>query len=215
MSNEFLDVYDDELNLIGKMSRKEAHQKGHWHYTFHCWIILPSSNGNHYILFQKRHPSKEVNPGKLSISAAGHILAGETVEDGVREVKEEVGVDIPFNEMHPISEYKIILQNEQFYNREISLLYYTVQNLGIEDFTPQLSEVSGLFLVSIDCFYQLMYGEKDKVEGLGYDLLDPKHKFLQPTFITKKHFSSKGIPYFQFVARYLQREFTKEEAADV
>ena len=164
-------------------------------------------------MFQKRHPEKEVNPGKLSISAAGHILAGETVKDGVREVKEEVGVDIPFHEMHPISEYKIILQTEQFYNREISLLYYTVQPLRIEDFTPQLTEVSGLFLVSIDSFYQLMYGEKEKVEGLGYDLLDPNSSTLSPTFITKKHFSSKGLPYFQFVARYLQREFSKEKSS--
>ncbi|PGK51119.1 hypothetical protein CN918_25355 [Priestia megaterium] len=214
MSKEFLDVYDDELKYIGTMSREETHQKGHWHYTFHCWIILPSPDGKYYILFQKRHPAKEVNPGKLSISAAGHILAGETVEDGVREVKEEVGVDIPFSEMKPISEYKIILQNERFYNREISLLYYTVQQLRIEDFTPQLSEVSGLFLVSIDRFYELMYGEKDSVEGLGYDLLDPKRSYLQPTLITKKHFSSKGLPYFQFVSRYLQRKFTKEKAAD-
>ncbi|CAM5275178.1 NUDIX hydrolase OS=Lysinibacillus sphaericus OX=1421 GN=LS41612_02185 PE=4 SV=1 [Lysinibacillus sphaericus] len=46
-----------------------------------------------YIYFQIRSGQKKDYPGLLDITAAGHLLAVETVEAGIREVKEELGVN--------------------------------------------------------------------------------------------------------------------------
>lgn len=31
---EFLDIYDEDMNYLGKATRGEAHTKGLWHSTF-------------------------------------------------------------------------------------------------------------------------------------------------------------------------------------
>ena len=202
MAEEYLDVYDDELNYIGVVSRSEAHRKGYWHYTFHCWVVLETQNG-YQVLFQKRHPSKDVNPNKLSVSAAGHILASETVADGVREVKEEIGISVSFQDLHSLGEYRLLMQEGEMDNREISLLYYTVQPLPFSLFSPQLSEVSGLFLVSLQDFYDLMHDTKEEVPASGYEISEEGAKLYQHTVITKDSFSLRGIPYFQYIASSL------------
>lgn len=202
MIEEYLDVYDDEMQHLGVVPRNEAHQKGYWHYTFHCWIILETENG-YQVLFQRRHPSKDVNPNKLSVSAAGHILANESVEDGIREVQEEVGVSLSFQDLHSLGEYRLVLQEGKMYNREISLLYYTVQPLCFSSFSPQLSEVSGLFLISLEDFYDLMHKKKTKVWGTGYEVSEKGERVEKQMFISMDEFATIGIPYFQYISSSL------------
>ncbi|WP_233522994.1 NUDIX domain-containing protein [Peribacillus saganii] len=56
--------------------------------------------------FQLRSEEKKDFPSLFDISAAGHILANETVEDGIREVKEELGIDISMNDLEYVGVIK-------------------------------------------------------------------------------------------------------------
>ena len=89
--NEILDIYDAKMNHIGTASREEAHKFGYWHQTFHCWIVR-REKGKNYVLFQIRDKEKQDAPNKLDITAAGHLKSGETKEDGLRELSEELGI---------------------------------------------------------------------------------------------------------------------------
>lgn len=80
-AKEYLDTFTSEMEPIGVRSRDEAHARGFWHQTFHCWL-WKIENGKLLLLFQRRHPQKKDYAGLLDITAAGHLEAGETPMDG-------------------------------------------------------------------------------------------------------------------------------------
>lgn len=95
MELELLKIFGDDRNQIGVASRKDVHRLGYWHEAFHCWFVS-NEKGIDYIYLQLRSNSKKDYPNLLDITAAGHLLANETVRDGVREIKEEIGNRCPF-----------------------------------------------------------------------------------------------------------------------
>ena len=88
MDEQFDMVNDDDV-VIGQVSRKEAHTKGHIHRSVLFFIFDREGR----VLVNQRTYSKEFYPGWWSIVFGGHVHAGETYEDTVvREAEEETGV---------------------------------------------------------------------------------------------------------------------------
>jgi isopentenyldiphosphate isomerase len=86
---ELFDVVDDDDNVIGQASRKEAHTQGHIHRS--VLFFLFDRTGRVFV--NQRTYDKEFYPGHWSIVFGGHVHAGETYEDTVvREAEEEAGV---------------------------------------------------------------------------------------------------------------------------
>ncbi|EDL64867.1 NUDIX hydrolase [Bacillus sp. SG-1] len=101
MEKETLNIFDNEGYHIGAAARDEVHRQGHWHETFHCWFIK-WENEKYFLYFQLRSMDKKDYPNLLDITAAGHILSHETFEDGIREVKEETGINVRYEELVPM-----------------------------------------------------------------------------------------------------------------
>jgi len=93
---EMFDVVDEDDNVIGQASREECHENGLTHRSTSVWVF--NSKGG--LLLQKR--SKNVTrPGKLTISACGHVNSGESYDDAARrELKEELGIDVDIKFIH-------------------------------------------------------------------------------------------------------------------
>ncbi|MBS4218255.1 NUDIX hydrolase [Bacillus sp. FJAT-49711] len=193
MENEILNIYDEHRNLIGKESRQEVHRKGHWHETFQCWIV-EKVNGINYIYFQVRSDEKADFPSLLDITAAGHILAHETVEDGIREVKEELGIDVKKDELLPLGVIKNTIITGNFIDCEFghNFLYKSKQPLT---FNLQVEEVSGMVKANFNDFYQFCYGEIEEI--LVEELLksEPVRRY-----IGKDQFVPHQDTYFKNVA---------------
>jgi isopentenyldiphosphate isomerase len=96
---ELTDVIDQYSgNKLGKVfTREEVHKKGLWHGVFHVWFLKRGNPSTMYV--QKRAQNKDVSPGYLDVTVGGHYQAGENAEDGLREVKEELGIDIEFKDL--------------------------------------------------------------------------------------------------------------------
>jgi hypothetical protein len=68
---------------------EEARDDGDWIGTFNLWIVQTSPFPA--IIYQQRPPDATWAPNCLDVSSAGHYSAGESLWDGLREVKEELG----------------------------------------------------------------------------------------------------------------------------
>ena len=88
---EHLDVVDEIGRYVRTAPRDEVHERGEWHRVFHCQIVTVR-DGVPTAVLQRRSRSKAAFAGLIDISAAGHLAAGETPLDGVRELEEELGI---------------------------------------------------------------------------------------------------------------------------
>ncbi|WP_419932479.1 NUDIX hydrolase [Candidatus Poriferisodalis sp.] len=88
---EHLDVVDEVGRYVRTAPRDEVHERGEWHRVFHCQIVT-LRDGVPTAVLQRRSRSKAAFAGLIDISAAGHLAAGETPLDGVRELEEELGI---------------------------------------------------------------------------------------------------------------------------
>ncbi|MCY1691789.1 NUDIX domain-containing protein [Exiguobacterium sp. SL14] len=103
---EMIMTVDRTENPLGPRPRSEVHTHGLWHETFHCFVYDPKRD---VVLLQQRSEQKKDFPGMLDITACGHLLADESVEDGLRELEEEIGLTCTFDQLIPLG-----IQEEEF-----------------------------------------------------------------------------------------------------
>jgi isopentenyldiphosphate isomerase len=86
---EVFDRVNENDEVIGSATRKEAHSKGHIHRSVLFYVF--DTEGRVFV--NQRSDDKEFYPGYWSIVFGGHVHAGETYEQAVeREAKEEAGI---------------------------------------------------------------------------------------------------------------------------
>ena len=90
MQEEYLDIVDENNNIVGKALRSECHGNPTLiHRTAHVIVV----NDKDKILLQKRSMDKDIQPGKWDTAVGGHFDSGETVDQAVRrEMYEELGI---------------------------------------------------------------------------------------------------------------------------
>ena len=158
---EMLTVVNINRNQLGVKSREAVHRDGDWHETFQCWFIEQMEN-TYYIYVQKRSVNKKDYPSMYDITAAGHLLVGETVEDGVREIKEELGIDVSLDELTFLQAIPNTITLPDLVDNEISLVYlYEVKKPIRFSFLDE--EVEAVMRVKLRDFEKLVYGEVDHV----------------------------------------------------
>lgn len=99
--DELLDILNSNGEKTGKTALKsKAHKEGLYHATIHVWIYTSDRK----VLLQQRGFNKETYPGYWDVSVAGHVHAGELIEKAaIREVKEEIGLDIAIEQLEKIT----------------------------------------------------------------------------------------------------------------
>ena len=91
VSEELLDVVDENDRVVGVKTRGEIHASGLMHRAVH--ILVFNSRGE--LFLQKRSMSKDEAPGLWDTSAAGHLDSGEDYLDCARrELAEELGIRV-------------------------------------------------------------------------------------------------------------------------
>ena len=139
---ELVDIVDENNKLTGQIEdRWVAYNKGLWRRTVSCWIM----NKKGEVLLQKRTANKVRNPNKWA-KTGGQVDSGETVEEAIfREVKEELGIEIPKEQIRVIDIHKSSEKNKRFaYN------FLFVVDHKIDDYMLQKEEVAEVKYVTIE-----------------------------------------------------------------
>jgi isopentenyldiphosphate isomerase len=152
MAEEIIDIYDGTgkpLNIAKPKS--EVHKNGYWHKSFHCWVIYKDFVGKDFIVLQKRSSNKKTWATKLDITAAGHIISGEGLEGGLREIKEEIGLDITHEKLIPLGTRVCVEEfDPNAINHEFQDVFFLVDNRPLSTYKMQEDEVSGLVAIEVD-----------------------------------------------------------------
>ncbi|WP_083633413.1 NUDIX hydrolase [Alkalihalophilus pseudofirmus] len=162
MDTEHITIVNEQRKPVGIASRADIHKKGLWHETFHCWMA--GREGDHYYIYlQRRSDYKKDFPSLFDITAAGHISANETIEDGVREVHEELGIELTMDGLISLGVIKDCIISEPFIDREFAHvhLYFLMNN---DHFTLQQEEVSEVVKAAFIDFYDFCLGLKSTLE---------------------------------------------------
>ncbi len=145
---ELVDVYDDAGKWIGTKDRRATHREGDWHRCFHC-VIVSEELGRHRLILQRRGLGLEEYPGQIDVTVAGHLRARECVQDAaVREIAEELGVDVAFSALERVSEYPLVVRTEQLFVRETTHVFLLPDDRPLSAFRYDRFEVASL--VSVD-----------------------------------------------------------------
>ena len=133
---ELIQIVDENGNFTGQiMDRKEAHDKNLLHNEIAVFII----NDKKQVLLQKRSANKRFNPNKWAL-CAGHVDAGESLEiAALREIKEEIGLDVLIDELKPFLEREFTIRDS---NSHITYFYYIKCNKSEDEFIIQNEELS-------------------------------------------------------------------------
>jgi isopentenyldiphosphate isomerase len=207
VEHEKLAVLNELGDRIGVASRSEVHAKGFWHETFHCWLAhYDDSRKETFIYFQLRSDNKKDYPSLLDITAAGHILSDERMEDGVREVHEELGLIVPFEELLSLGIVKEELFQEGMVDREHTNVFLYSKPVLHEEFQLQQNEVAGIFRSTFEDFKSLIQQDKQEIDIEGFIVSTDGDKVYTGNKVGYHHFVPHERSYLLEIIERIARQ---------
>jgi isopentenyldiphosphate isomerase len=167
--DELIDVLDSYGNYTGQsIMKSEAHRAGVFHPSIHVWLYTKKGE----ILIQQRAKNKDTHPGLWDVSVAGHIGAAEDViKSAIREVQEEIGLDITSRELYKIGVFKYSCQHHKYLlDREFHHTFLCELKTPLNKLEMQETEVDDLKLISIPVFKQELESKIHYKKYVPYDM---------------------------------------------
>ncbi len=195
--DERIDILDSSGEQTGRVAWKsEAHRLGLWHRCFHCWIVSPETpSGGPYLFAQRRAAGKETWPDRLDVTVAGHLGAGEgTLEGGLREIEEELGLPVNPDELIPLGTRSVESQIPAGLDREFHDVFLLVRPLSPEDLHLQKEEVAAIVRLRLQDVEALHEGEDISAEKW-------RDGETSPTSVSLSEFVPGGDDYLPRTAR--------------
>ncbi|WP_414052731.1 NUDIX hydrolase [Macrococcus animalis] len=189
---EILNIYHENYELKGKLSRSEVHYKEEWHETFQCIFTCGDK-----VILQKRSKYVSDYKGLLDVTIGGHIMSNETMAAGVREIKEELGIDILFDDLKLVCVIPEVLDNRGKKDKEfINVFNYEITAEEMKQINFNDNEVEDLIEVQLKEFKSLCFNSEHQIKGKNV-LGDNEITF------GKNHFLPYSEKYFNIIGSVL------------
>ena len=124
--------------------KEEAWRDGSWIGAFNLWIIQDGPNPA--MVYQRRSLAASWEPGKLDVAAGGHLTAGEEGIDGLREAREELGLDLrPEDLVYAGKKLGVTLDAAGVERHMVIDIYLVLDATPLARYALQEEEVSAVF----------------------------------------------------------------------
>jgi 8-oxo-dGTP pyrophosphatase MutT (NUDIX family) len=156
-----IDIFTDRYEHAGTAEKNDAHARGLWHRTFSAMMVNPAART---VVLQKKAPGWAGfdRPDYADFTVGGHYHAGESVPDGVREAREELGLhDLDYADFVAlgIRQTAVTLApgriEREFQHWHLLPCEAALENIPLDD-----AEVSGLVEVGLDDAIALAAGDQ-------------------------------------------------------
>ena len=163
---EEIEIFDEMYNKLKPYhtSIDNIHKLGLWHQTFACWLVNKDEN---VIYLQLRGPKNRVGANTFDATASGHLAFNEKIEDGFRELKEELGNNIIIFNKEYLGVFRNIFISENYINREFCNVFIASTNSKLEDFSLEAGEVYGVYKLNIEDGINLFSNKIESVKVSG------------------------------------------------
>ena len=163
---ELFDLVDPDGHPLGvSKPRGLVHRDGDWHRSVHIWVVLEDGA----ILFQRRSLTKDTHPGKVDVSVAGHLRAGEALVDALREADEEIGLVVRLEDVVRLGvRRRVDARPPSHVDREVQDVFLVRTGRPLESLRPDPDEVLGLLAVPLNEAVSLV--NHDVEAALGREL---------------------------------------------
>lgn len=185
--DEKIDIYNDKYEHMGTSGKKKAHEKGYWHRVFVCIVVNPRTKT---IILQKKVPQRYSfdRPDYIDITVGGHYQAGENIEKGIRELKEEIGIETQFKDLVPIGIRQTACTiNPDYIANEFQHMFLLPLDKKLERYKLEEAEVRGLIEFKIQDGIDLLLNRINGIKAKGYFVVDNK-KSSYKIKVTRKDF---------------------------
>lgn len=162
---EVLEVFDADGRPTGlARPRATIHLEGDWHLAFHCWIVRDRGR---QVVLQRRSLAKDTYGGCWDAAAAGHWRFGESAAEAAREIDEELGLRIAFDDLV----YRGRERAEREFasgliDREFHEVYVLSLDQPLSAYAPDPREVIGLAAFDVDGLIGLASGIRERLTAL-------------------------------------------------
>ncbi|MEY8749574.1 NUDIX hydrolase [Alkalicoccobacillus gibsonii] len=196
MQTEQVRIFDEKGTPIGIKSRADVHLNGDWHETFHCWMIGKYEQ-TYYVDIQLRSADKKDFPSMYDISAAGHLLSNESKEDGVRELEEELGMKVAYEDLTLLGTIADAISTPSIVDNEFCHVYLCdAIPHSVKQYHVQVEEIAGMFRMRWSDFKRVLSSFNEEAHATGF-LMEDDQKSDTTVTITKKDFVPHSDLYVQ------------------
>lgn len=164
---EILDILDPYTGFTTGITenRYDTHKNGKWHGCFNVWFINNTSRPVIYV--QQRSMDKDMSGGFLDVTVGGHYSQGEKISDGLREIREELNIDLNFDELIYLGKRINMYKENNKINNEIVDVFLHETQKKITDILFDHTEVSALYEIPVQEMFKIYSDNSYSYEAFG------------------------------------------------
>lgn len=146
--------------------RAQVHRDGDWHRAVHVWVAGRDAEAEPFLMFQQRSLAKDTHPGRLDATVGGHYRAGERLEQAMREIEEEIGIEPNLAALRLLGVRVCPSELETgTLDRELQDVFLLEDSRPLTAYRPHPAEVAALIRFRLAELLPVLAGEAGGLEG--------------------------------------------------
>ena len=143
--------------------RGDVHRDGDWHGALHVWIGGVGPDDAAFVLLQRRSQSKDTWPGALDVAVGGHLRAGETLAEAIREAEEEIGIAVTLDDVVRLG--RRFAPGASGTDNEVQEVFALRSDRPLAGYRLHPEEVDAIVSVPLDAAVELFEARRPSVVG--------------------------------------------------